>query len=108
MATEYGDGLPAEPARPNPVWKVAMVGVPAFLLLSTGFALWIWWKKSQDDSVDPRLALSNEAAGVPRPCLSSSDQLETDGSTAVPFGSRVVFSRCWQKPSSKTVKKKGT
>ena len=64
MATEYGDGLPVEPARPNPVWKVAMIGVPAFLFLSTGVALWIWWKKSQDDSVDPRLALASVAAEV--------------------------------------------
>ena len=64
MSGEYGDGLPGEPARPNPAWKVAMVGIPGFLLLSTGFALWIWWKKSQDDSIDPRLALASVAAEV--------------------------------------------
>lgn len=64
MANEYGDGLPREPASPNPVWKVAMIGVPAFLLLSTGVALWIWWKKSQEDAIDPRLALASMAAEV--------------------------------------------
>ena len=64
MATDYGDGLPEEPKKPNPAWKIAMVGAPAFLLLSTGWALWIWWKESQDDSVDPRLALASVAAEV--------------------------------------------
>ncbi len=64
MTTDYGDGIPEEPSRPNPAWKIAMVGVPIFLLLSTGWALWIWWKKSQDDSVDPRLALVSVAAEV--------------------------------------------
>ena len=64
MRADYGDGLPEEPSKPNPAWKVAMVGAPAFLLLSTGWALWIWWKQSQDDSVDPRLALASVAAEV--------------------------------------------
>ena len=64
MTTDYGDGIPEEPSRPNPAWKIAMVGGPIFLLLSTGWALWIWWKKSQDDSVDPRLALVSVAAEV--------------------------------------------
>lgn len=64
MAPDYGDGIPEERSRPNPVWKIAMVSAPAFLLLSTAWALWIWWKKSQDDSVDPRLALVSVAAEV--------------------------------------------
>ena len=64
MGTDYGDGIPEEPSRPNPAWKIAMVGAPIFLLLSTGWALWIWWKKSQDDSIDPRLALASVAAEV--------------------------------------------
>ncbi len=83
MRTEYGDGLPREPARPNPAWKAVMVGVPAFLFLSTGFALWIWWKKSQDDSVDPRLALASVAAEV--------EELEDSVSKL----SKVLGSRGW-------------
>ena len=64
MVTDHGDGIPEEPSRPNPAWKIAMVGAPLFLLLSTGWALWIWWKESQDDSIDPRLALVSVAAEV--------------------------------------------
>jgi len=64
MKPDYADGLPEEPSRPNPAWKIAMVGAPAFLLLSTVWALWIWWKESQDDSIDSRLALSSAAAEV--------------------------------------------
>ncbi|MCH2332508.1 MAG: hypothetical protein MK312_13360 [Roseibacillus sp.] len=64
MANEYGDGLPREPASPHPVWKVAMIGVPAFLLLSTGVSLWIWRKQSQEDAIDPPLALASMAAEV--------------------------------------------
>ena len=89
MATEYGDGLPKEPARPNPGWKVAMVGIPAFLLLSTGVALWIWWKKSQDDSVDPRLALASVAAEV--------EELED----TVYKLSRILGSRGWGSPEAR-------
>lgn len=61
---EYADGLPDEPSKPNPFWKVAIVGVPLFLLLSSAWAMWIWWKESQDDSEDPRLALAAGSASV--------------------------------------------
>ena len=61
---DYADGLPDEPSKPNPFWKVAIVGVPVFLLLSSAWAMWIWWKESQDDTVDPRLALAAGSANV--------------------------------------------
>ncbi len=64
MDTKFADGIPEEPSGPNPAWKIAMVGGPVFLALSTAWALWTWWKESQDDSIDPRLALSSAAADV--------------------------------------------
>ncbi len=64
MTSDYGDGIPEERSRPNPAWKIAMVSVPAFILLSTARARWFGWQTSQDESVDPRLALVSVAAEV--------------------------------------------
>lgn len=64
MKVSREDGIPEDPAKPNPAWKIAMVGGPLFLIVSTGWVLWIWWKESQDDSIDSRLALSSASAEV--------------------------------------------
>ncbi|NIP96906.1 MAG: hypothetical protein GWO24_27115 [Akkermansiaceae bacterium] len=43
---------------PNATWKIALVAVPLFLLLSSAWAMWTWWKRSQNTDPDPRLALA--------------------------------------------------
>ena len=43
---------------PNATWKIALVAVPLFLLLSSAWAMWTWWKRSQNVDPDPRLALA--------------------------------------------------
>lgn len=46
--------------KANPGWKIAIVGLPVFLALSGAFAMWLWWKESQEDAkLDPRLALES-------------------------------------------------
>jgi hypothetical protein len=65
MTVEDPEGMEEEDdLKPNPAWKIAMVGVPVFLVLSTAWAIWGSWKKSQVEFVDPRLALVSSAADV--------------------------------------------
>lgn len=45
-------------AKPNPAWRIALVGGPAFLVLSSAVALWIWARQLEDPAPDPRLALA--------------------------------------------------
>jgi hypothetical protein len=47
-----------EDVKPNPAWKIALVGIPLFLILSTAGSIWVWVKRGQDDVPDPRLALA--------------------------------------------------
>ena len=47
-----------EATRANPAWKIALVAVPVFLALSSALAMWMWWKRSQEEDLDPRLALA--------------------------------------------------
>lgn len=53
-----------EEVKPNPAWKIALVGGPLFLLLSSVWAMWIWYKKDQEEDLDPRLALPAQEVGV--------------------------------------------
>lgn len=65
MTAEENDGSNAEAeVKANPAWKIAFVGAPVFLLLSSAFVIWGSWKKSQVEAVDPRLALASSTADV--------------------------------------------
>ncbi len=48
-----------ENVRPNPVWKIALVAAPAFLVLSTAISIWVWWQRGAHEQSDPRLALAS-------------------------------------------------
>lgn len=48
-----------ENVRPNPAWKIALVAMPAFLVLSTAISIFVWWQRGMEEEVDPRLALAS-------------------------------------------------
>lgn len=51
-----------ESLKPNPAWKVALVGLPLFLAVSGVVAVMLLVNKDKDEGPDPRLALP--ASGV--------------------------------------------
>jgi hypothetical protein len=48
-------------AEPSGKWKLAIVLLPAFLLLSAGGAVWFHWHQGRNVEIDARLALQSSA-----------------------------------------------